>query len=52
MRIASHIVTALSAAAAGSNRPSDRWFVGACMAYLGSSRKIDRAGHGSRLKSE
>lgn len=52
MRIASHIITALSAAVAGSNQPSDRWFVGACMTYLGSSKKIDRAGHSPRLKPE
>jgi len=52
MRIASHIATALSAAAAGSNRPSDWQLVGASMAYLGSFRTIDRAGQGSRPISE
>jgi hypothetical protein len=52
MRIASHIAIALSAATARSNRPSDRQFVGACMGYLGSSRMIDWAEQGSRLKPE
>ena len=52
MRIASHIATALSAATERSNRPSDRRFVGVCMAYLGSSIMIDWAGQGSRLKPE
>jgi hypothetical protein len=47
---ASHIATALSAPA-GFNRPSDRWFVGAC-AYLSSSKPIDRAGQGSVRKPE
>jgi hypothetical protein len=52
MRIASHIATALSAATERSNRPSDRRFVGVCMAYLGTSIMIDWAGQGSRLKPE
>jgi hypothetical protein len=48
---ASHIATALSAASAGFNRPSDRRFVGTC-AYLSSSKPIDRAGQGSMHKPE
>ena len=38
MRIASHIATALSAATGRSDRPNGWQFVGACKAYLGSSR--------------
>jgi hypothetical protein len=48
---ASHIATALSAAAAGFNRPSDWRFVGAC-AYFNSSKSIDRAEQGSIRKPE
>jgi hypothetical protein len=48
---ASHIATALSAAAVGFNRPNDRRFVGAC-AYLDSSKPMDRAGQGSIRKPE
>jgi hypothetical protein len=48
---ASQIATALSAAAVGFNRPSDRRFVRAC-AYLNSSKPIDRAEQGSMRKPE
>ena len=52
MRIASHIATALSAATARSNRPSDRRIVGVCKAYLGSSETSGWAGRGSIPKPE
>jgi hypothetical protein len=48
---ASHIATALSAATAGFNRPSDWRLVGA-RAYLSSSKSIDRAKHGSKCRPE
>jgi hypothetical protein len=48
---ASHIATALSAATAGFNRPSDWRFVGA-RAYLSSSKPMDRAVQGSIRKPE
>ena len=48
---ASHIATALSAATAGFNRPSDRRLVGA-RAYFSSSKSIDRAEQGSIRKPE
>jgi len=48
---ASHIATALSAATAGFDRPSDWRFVGA-RAYLNSSKSFDRARHGSICKPE
>ena len=48
---ASHIATALSAATAGFNRPSDWRFVGA-RAYRSSSKSINRAGQGSIRKPE
>ena len=48
---ASQIAIALSAAAAGFNRPSDWRFVGA-RAYLSSSKPMQRAGQGSIRKPE
>ena len=47
MRIASHIATALSAATGRSDRPNGWQFVGACMAYLGSSQINNRPEQGS-----
>ena len=44
--MASHIATALNAATAGFNRPSDWRYVGA-HAYLSSSKPIYWAGQGS-----
>jgi hypothetical protein len=52
MRTASHIAAALSAATGRSTRPNDWRLVGTCMGYLGSSRMIDWAELGSRLKPE
>jgi hypothetical protein len=52
MRIASHIATALSAATGRSDRPNDWPFVGACMAYLASSRINSRPEQGSITKPE
>ena len=52
MRIASHIATALSAATGRSDRPTGWQFVGACMAYLGSSRINKRPEQGSITKPE
>jgi hypothetical protein len=48
---ASHPATALNAAPAGFNRPSDRRFMGS-WPYLSSSKPIDRAGQGSMRKPE
>jgi hypothetical protein len=52
MRIASHIATALNAATGRSDRPNGRQFVGACMAYLGSSRINSRPEQGLITKPE
>ena len=52
MRIASHIATALSAATGRSDRPNGWQLVGACMAYLGSSRINNRPEQGSIAKPE
>ena len=52
MRIASHIDTALSAATGPSDRPNGWQFVGAYMAYLGSSRINGRPEQGSIMKPE
>ena len=52
MRIASHIATALSAAASGrSDRPNGRLLVGA-HGYWGFSSSFNRSEQGSRLKPE
>ena len=48
MRIASHIATALSAAAAGSNRPSDWQLAGASIAYPVAFLTMSEPGKGSR----
>jgi hypothetical protein len=48
MRIASHKATALSAATAGFNRPSDWQVVGACLAFMGSFKSISEPGQGSQ----
>ena len=52
MRIASHIAIALSAASGRSDRPDGWQFVGAYMAYLGSSRINVRPEQGSITKPE
>jgi hypothetical protein len=51
MRFASHIATALSAAAGRSDRPNGWLPVGAC-AYWGFSSSMNTSEHGSRLKPE
>jgi hypothetical protein len=51
MRIASHIATALSAAAGRSDRPNGWQLVGA-RGYWGTSSSFDRPEQGSRLKPE